>query len=57
VYAEFPGWLTPTGKAKTWKALPPKSRQYLKALAELSGAQLLIASVGPARGQTIFVRK
>ncbi|HOC00622.1 MAG TPA: adenylosuccinate synthase [Verrucomicrobiota bacterium] len=57
VYADFPGWLTPTGKATTWKALPPKTRQYLKALAELSGAQLLIASVGPARDQTIVVRK
>ncbi len=57
VYADFPGWLTPTGKATTWKALPPKTRQYLKALAELSGAQILIASVGPARDQTIVVRK
>jgi adenylosuccinate synthase len=56
IYAEFPGWVTPTGKATTWKALPPKTRQYLKALAELSGARLLIVSVGPARGQTIFVR-
>jgi len=57
VYAEFPGWLTPTGNATTWKTLPPKARQYLKALAELSGAQLFVASVGPAREQTIFVRK
>jgi len=57
VYADFPGWLTPTGKATTWKALPSRTRQYLKALAELSGAQLLIASVGPARDQTIVVRK
>lgn len=56
VYAEFPGWLTPTTKMKSWKALPPKARQYLKALAELSGAPLLIASVGPARDQTIVLR-
>jgi len=57
VYAEFPGWRTPTGKATSWKALPPKARQYVKALAELSGAQILIVSVGPAREQTIFVRQ
>jgi len=57
VYADFPGWLTPTGKATTWKALPSRTRQYLKALAELSGAQLLIASVGLARDLTIVVRK
>jgi adenylosuccinate synthase len=55
VYAEFEGWQTPTHKAKTWKQLPPKARAYLKAIAELTGAKLLIASVGPARDQTIFV--
>jgi adenylosuccinate synthase len=55
VYAEFQGWLTPTGRAKTWKQLPPKARSYLKAIAELTGAKLYIASVGPARDQTIFV--
>jgi adenylosuccinate synthase len=55
VYVEFEGWLTPTDKAKSWKQLPAKARAYLKALAELSNAKLFIASVGPAREQTIFV--
>jgi len=55
VYVEFEGWQTPTHKAKTWKQLPPKARTYLKAIAELTGAKLFIASVGPARDQTIFV--
>jgi len=55
VYVEFEGWQTPTHKAKTWKQLPPKARTYLKAIAELTGAKLFIASVGPAREQTIFV--
>ncbi|HHY86851.1 MAG TPA: adenylosuccinate synthase [Verrucomicrobia bacterium] len=55
VYAEFPGWKTPTHKAKRWKDLPPKCRAYLKAIAELSCARLFIASVGPGREQTIFV--
>jgi adenylosuccinate synthase len=55
VYAEFPGWRTPTHRAKTWKDLPPKCRAYLKAISELTGAKLLIASVGPGREQTIFV--
>ena len=54
-YAEFPGWLTPTNRVKSWKALPVKARNYLRALAELSGARLRIVSVGPARDQTIFV--
>jgi adenylosuccinate synthase len=55
VYAEFPGWKTPTHKARKWKDLPAKTRSYLKAIAELSGAKLAIASVGPSRDQTIFV--
>jgi adenylosuccinate synthase len=55
VYVEFDGWQTPTDKAKSWKDLPPKARTYLKAIAELTGAKLFIASVGPAREQTIFV--
>ena len=55
VYAEFPGWRASTSAATTWKQLPVKARQYLKAIAELSGARLMIASVGPARAQTIFL--
>ena len=55
VYAEFEGWMTPTHNARSWKKLPSKARAYLKAIAELTGAKLTIASVGPAREQTIFV--
>jgi len=55
VYVEFDGWRTPTDKAKTFKQLPKKARDYVKAIAELSNAKLFIASVGPARDQTIFV--
>jgi adenylosuccinate synthase len=55
VYVEFEGWQTPTDRAKSWKELPLKARAYLKAIAELSAAKLFIASVGPAREQTIFV--
>jgi adenylosuccinate synthase len=55
IYAEFDGWRTPTSKARQWNDLPAKARKYLKALAELTGARLAIASVGPAREQTIFV--
>ncbi|HLZ55277.1 MAG TPA: adenylosuccinate synthase [Verrucomicrobiae bacterium] len=55
VYVEFEGWRTPTDRARSWKQLPSKARTYLKAIAELSGAKLFIASVGPAREQTIFV--
>ncbi|MGC9943123.1 MAG: adenylosuccinate synthase [Verrucomicrobiota bacterium] len=55
IYVEFEGWRTPTDKARTFKQLPVKAREYLKAIAELSNANLFIASVGPSRDQTIFV--
>ncbi len=55
VYAERPGWLMDTSKARKWKDLPPKARDYLKFIAAQTGAKLAIASVGPGRDQTIFV--
>ncbi len=55
IYIEFPGWKTPTDQAREWKHLPANARSYLKAIAELTGTKLTIASVGPARAQTIFV--
>jgi adenylosuccinate synthase len=55
VYVEFEGWRTPTDQARKWKDLPAKARVYLKAIAELTGAKLAIASVGPSRDQTIFI--
>jgi adenylosuccinate synthase len=55
VYLEFPGWRTPTDRARRWKDLPAKARIYLKAITELTGAKLKIASIGPSREQTIFL--
>ena len=55
IYAEFPGWKTPTDKIKKFKDLPLKTREYLKAICDLTGAKLTIASVGPAREQTMFL--
>ncbi|MGA3171114.1 MAG: adenylosuccinate synthase [Chthoniobacteraceae bacterium] len=55
VYVEFQGWKKPLGEARKWTDLPPKAREYLKAIAELTGAKLTIASVGPGRHQTIVL--
>ena len=54
-YVDFPGWKVPTDQVRTWKELPMNARNYLKAIAELTGARLSIASVGPARDQTILI--
>ncbi len=35
IYADFPGWKTPTDKIRDWKKLPANCRSYLKAIAEL----------------------
>jgi adenylosuccinate synthase len=55
VYAEFKGWQCPLDKVRRWKDLPKPARDYVRAIAELTGARLSIASVGPGRSQTIFV--
>ncbi|KAF0172257.1 MAG: adenylosuccinate synthase [Limisphaerales bacterium] len=55
VYAERPGWQVDTSQARKWKDLPAKARDYLKFIADQTGAKLKIASVGPGREQTIFV--
>jgi adenylosuccinate synthase len=55
VYRDFPGWQTSTAGARQWKELPARARNYLKAIAELTGAKLRIASVGPGREETIFL--
>jgi len=55
IYAEFHGWQTPTQTVRKWSKLPAKARSYLKAIVELTGAKLAIASVGPGREQTIFL--
>jgi len=55
VYVEMPGWQTPTHEAKKYSDLPKNARAYLQKVAELTGAKLTIASVGPNRDQTIVV--
>ena len=55
VYVDFPGWKASTSKIREWKELPGKARSYLRAIAELTGAELSIVSVGPSRDQTIFL--
>jgi adenylosuccinate synthase len=55
IYQDFPGWKKDTTGAKSWSDLPPRCRQYLQAIAKLSGAKLGIVSVGPGREQTILL--
>ena len=55
VYEELPGWKQSTHAAKKLSQLPSQARKYVHRISELTGAELSMVSVGPARGQTLFV--
>jgi adenylosuccinate synthase len=55
IYTQFPGWQSPTDKIRSWADMPANAKSYLKAISDLTGAKLKIASIGPAREQTIFL--
>jgi adenylosuccinate synthase len=55
IYEEIRGWKKTTSEIKTFAQLPLQARRYAKRISELTGAKLSMISVGPARGQTIFL--
>ena len=55
IYEQMPGWKIATTSAKKLSQLPKATRNYVKRLGELTGANVSIVSVGPTRAQTIFI--
>jgi adenylosuccinate synthase len=55
IYENMPGWKQSTDSAKKLSQLPSKARDYVNRLGQLAGAPVAIVSVGPTRGQTIFL--
>jgi len=55
IYEEMCGWNQSTGSARKLSQLPLAARNYVKRIAQLTGAKLSIVSVGPTRAQTIFL--
>jgi adenylosuccinate synthase len=51
----MPGWKRSTEKVKKFANLPNEAKKYVRRIAELTGARLTMVSVGPARGQTLFL--
>ena len=56
VYAEFPGWMSPTGGVKRYDDLPPRAKDYIKRLEELTNRPVWLISTGPGRDDTICLR-
>ena len=57
VYIEMPGWTEDITGCRTYEELPENARKYVEKLAELTGVQIGMISVGPDRRQTIIVDK
>jgi adenylosuccinate synthase len=55
IYLEMPGWKRSTEKVKRFAELPNEAKRYARRIAELTGSKLIMVSVGPARGQTLFL--
>jgi adenylosuccinate synthase len=55
VYEELPGWQTPTGRSRQFRALPEAARRYVERIEKLVGCPAGIVSVGPRREETIVV--
>jgi len=55
VFRDFRGWKKSLRAARKFNDLPAAARDYVKAIAELTGARLRIVSVGPTRDETIIL--
>jgi adenylosuccinate synthase len=56
IYEELPGWSEDITGAKSLAELPETARQYVTRIEELSGAPVVLVSVGPRRDETIVLR-
>jgi adenylosuccinate synthase len=55
IYEEMRGWNQSISAARKLSQLPLAARNYVKRIAQLTGAELSMVSVGPMRAQTIFL--
>ncbi|GAA3791113.1 adenylosuccinate synthase [Sphaerisporangium flaviroseum] len=56
IYEELPGWQEDITEAKSFEDLPKNAQDYVRALEEMSGAQISAIGVGPGRTQTLSLR-
>ena len=53
VTERFPGWGSPTTRARQWDDLPPDARKYLDRLEEMAGVPIRLVSVGSGREENV----
>ena len=56
IYEEWPGWKEPLNKARSLSDLPANARAYIRRLEEVTGAPMMMVSVGAGRDETILLR-
>jgi len=56
VWEEFDGWTEPISGARAIEELPNNARIYMQRLEELVETEMILASIGPDRDQTIMIR-
>ena len=56
MYETFPGWETPTKGVKDFDKLPQNAKLYVKKIEELSGAPVIMVSVGKERKEVIVIK-
>ena len=57
IFEEFDGWMTDISGIREYDKLPENAKKYLERIAEVSGVELGIVSVGPNREQTIVLKE
>jgi adenylosuccinate synthase len=56
IYEDWPGWHEPLSGARTLTDLPPNARAYVRRLEEVTGAPMIMVSVGAGRTETILLQ-
>ncbi len=54
-YETLPGWKSDLKNVRTYEALPPKAKTYLKRLETLLGARISMVSIGSQRARTLVL--
>lgn len=56
VYQELPGWSEDITAAKTFSDLPKNCQAYVRTIEEALGIPVVMVSVGPGRGQDLYLQ-